>query len=134
MFRPGYQGLGTLFLRVNKQNLNQQALSFKMIPRTACHPWGAANLEKSWYGHQTIRSSPRKQYSTYPFRSFRLFRWFSFRPFRFVHALQNCAAIDLLRPAYLCGSRIRQRSSVMPPPKLRLAKAPLSAEWRVLGG
>ena len=25
-----------------------------MIPRTACHPWGAANLVKSWYGHWTV--------------------------------------------------------------------------------
>jgi len=28
-----------------------KALSFKMIPRTACYPWSAANLVKSWYGH-----------------------------------------------------------------------------------
>ena len=45
LFRPGYQGLWRFFLCVNKQILNQQALSFKMIPRTACHPWGAANLK-----------------------------------------------------------------------------------------
>jgi len=44
-FRPGYQGLGTLFLCVNKQILNPQALSFKMIPKTACHLWVAANMK-----------------------------------------------------------------------------------------
>ena len=35
---------GHVFLCVDKQVLNQQALSFKMTPRTTCHPWGAANL------------------------------------------------------------------------------------------
>ena len=58
-FRLGYQGLRTLFPRGNKQIRNQYSLSFKMIPRTACHPGGAANSKNKAlfrFGHQTIWS------------------------------------------------------------------------------
>ena len=43
LFWPGCQGAWTLFPDGNKQILKELCLSFKMIPRTVCHPGGAAN-------------------------------------------------------------------------------------------
>ena len=51
VLRPGYQGLWTPYPRGNKQIPKEHTLSFKMIPRTACHPGGAANLKIFGFGH-----------------------------------------------------------------------------------
>ena len=55
----GYLGQVTEAFRhlLTSRYLDQQTLSFKMMPRTARHPLGAANLKDEGFGCQTNSSS-----------------------------------------------------------------------------